>query len=307
LAQLSLPSFAKINWTLRILGKRPDGFHQVSTIYQTVELEDTISVETTTSPAVEITVTGRTLDAGEDNLVSRAATHLKNMTGCTSGAKIHLRKRIPIEAGLGGGSSNAAITLLGLNQLWKCSLGTSALQTLASDLGSDVPFFLTGGTALGWGRGTEIYPLPDELPRIELLLFYPGFGISAREAYEAGEWDTYRDSGLLTTEMVETTMRRLQQALDPSQDARSYLENDFEEILCDRYPALSRAHQLLKDRGYEHVMLCGSGSTLFGVNRVHETGVMKTSLEQEGESFFCSTLSRRRYRELLMNSGLLLG
>lgn len=158
-----LRSPAKINWTMDVLGKRNDGYHEVRTILQTIALSDTVTV----SPAddIEIVVTGETGDLldqpQEDNLAYQAASALREDAGISFGARIELHKRIPVATGLGGGSSNAAATLRALRTIWRLSLTDADLARIGTQLGSDVPFFLTGGTALGSARGDEITPLSD--------------------------------------------------------------------------------------------------------------------------------------------------
>ena len=147
-------SFAKINIGLRIVGKRDDGFHDIETFFQQIDLFDTINIEGTQDGRIHLTVAGRDCPADESNLVYRAAQHLKSIIHDASlGCRIALQKRIPIGAGLGGGSSNAAVTLVALDKLWCCSLSNLELAESAAALGADVPFFLRGGLALGEGRG----------------------------------------------------------------------------------------------------------------------------------------------------------
>ena len=284
-----------------MLGRRPDGFHQVVTAYQSVDLADTLTLERTKAPAIQLEITGSRLAPGEDNLVVRAARRLQRETACRSGARIALDKRVPVGAGLGGGSSNAAITLLALNQIWECCLSRDSLLRMAAELGSDVPFFLFGGTALGWGRGTRIHPFPDAFEPKRLVLLYPRFEIRAEEAYSSGNWRPYTGPDVLTRETAETTMRRLQRALDPGQTDSSFLENDLEQAVFKKYPVLAEGRRLLELAGCEQVMLCGSGSTLLGVGEIRQAAA---ALKDAGEVFHCTTLSRENYGKLLRSSGL---
>ena len=306
--RLSVPSFAKINWTLRILGQRSDGYQQIRTIYQTVDLSEELVFETTSNRGIELEVEGRKVAPGEDNLLYQTADLLRKTAGSQAGIRIKLQKKIPVGAGLGGGSSNAALALLALNQLWDCRIGGKELVELAGRLGSDVPFFLVGGTALGWGRGTEVVPLPDLPQEKSLLLLYPHLEISTSEAYSLGKWGTYGETRILTREWAETTMRDLLRALGPKGDGWSFLENDFENVIFAHYPVLTKAREALKKAGCERVMLCGSGSTLLGFGsdqQVKEAAAVITR-EGVGDTFLCRTLSRKQYRQVLMNSGLLL-
>jgi 4-diphosphocytidyl-2-C-methyl-D-erythritol kinase len=153
---LTLPSFAKINWLLRVLGRRADGFHELCTVFQTVSLCDRLTFEE--NARFSLTCDDERIACDETNLIRRAAEALKKEFGVRAGARIHLEKRIPAPGGLGGGSSNAATALLGLAALWQLPVDRAGLHRLAAALGSDVPFFLCGGTAWATGRGTEIHP-----------------------------------------------------------------------------------------------------------------------------------------------------
>jgi 4-diphosphocytidyl-2-C-methyl-D-erythritol kinase len=308
LRRLSVPSFAKINWILKILGKRSDGYQQVRTIYQTIDLSEEVVFETTSTRGIQLEVEGRTVAPDEGNILYQTADLLRKTAGSQAGIRIKLEKKIPVGAGLGGGSSNAALALLALNQLWDCGMGEEELIDLAAQLGSDVPFFLVGGTAVGWGRGTEVVPLPDLPHEKSLLLLYPHLEISTGEAYSLGKWGTYAGTQILTRERVENTMQDLLRAVGPKGDGWSFLENDFEDVLFAHYPVLVEAREALKKAGCEQVMLCGSGSTLLGFGsdkQVKEAAVVITR-EGVGETFFCRTLSREQYRQVLTNSGLLL-
>ncbi len=306
--RLSVPSFAKINWTLNILGKRSDGYQQIRTIYQTVDLSEELVFETTSTRKIELEVEGRHVATGKDNLLFKSADLLRKTAGSQAGIRITLKKRIPVGAGLGGGSSNAALALLALNQLWDCKIGEKKLLELAGQLGSDVPFFLVGGTAVGWGRGTEVVPLPDLPQEKSFLLLYPHLEISSSEAYSLGKWGTYSGTGILTREWAETTMRALLRAVGPKGEGCSFLENDFEDVLFPHFPVLVGAREALKKAGCEQVMLCGSGSTLLGFGSAKQVKKAASVITREGigETFFCRTLSRKKYRQVLMNSGLLL-
>ena len=306
--RLSIPSFAKINWTLRILGKRSDGYQQIRTIYQTVDLSEELVFETTSNREIELEIEGRKVAPGKDNILYQTADLLRKTTGSQAGIRIKLQKKIPVGAGLGGGSSNAALALLALNQLWDCKIGEKELVELAGQLGSDVPFFLVGGTAVGWGRGAEVVPLPDLPQEKSLLLLYPHLEISTSEAYSLGKWGKYAGTRILTRDWAETTMRDLLRAVGPKGDGWSFLENDFEDVLFAHYPVLVEAREALKKAGCERVMLCGSGSTLLGFGgdkQVKEAAAVMTRAGI-GEIFCCRTLPRKHYRQILTNSGLLL-
>ncbi len=173
---LQIPAYAKINLTLEVIGRRDDGYHDVATILQTVDLSDTLTLEAAGALTVECDDPDL---SGENNIVWQAAVALARHAGVAPEARIRIAKRIPSAAGLGGGSADAAAALRGLNRLWGLDLPPDELAAVAAGLGSDVPFLLTGGTALGTGRGDELAALPD-LPAIEILLVAPADTIAAK-------------------------------------------------------------------------------------------------------------------------------
>ena len=301
---LTLPCFAKVNWILKIFGRRKDGFHQLRTLYQMVDLRDEICLTATRDATITLEVQGYPVPADPSNLVCRAAELLRESTGRSEkGVRLLLRKRIPVGAGLGGGSSNAAVSLLGLNQLWNCGLSDRELSVLAAKLGSDVPFFLVGGMALGEGRGEIVSPLPDPPGKEDLILLFPKRSISTREAYQIKDWGRWKGQEVLTKDPAETTIQRFC-ALGTGK-IWDFLENDFEPALFERYSFLRETAEALRSVGCERVMLCGSGSTLMGVGK--PPGWAESSmdlLDRWGEVFPCKTISRRRYRAKLYQAGL---
>src|SRR5215813_7463231 len=178
---LTLPSFAKINWTLEILGKRPDGYHEVRTLLQTVSVADELTFELA-GRGITVHCDNPEVPCDETNLAYRAAKLLGDFTGADLGVRIRIIKNLPVAAGLGGGSGNAAVTLLALQRLWDVQVEPRDLFGLASKIGADAPFFLIGGTCLGVGRGDEVYPLAD-IDEEFLLLVNPGIAVAARDAY----------------------------------------------------------------------------------------------------------------------------
>src|SRR5687767_6463238 len=157
---MQIRSYAKINWTLDVMYRREDGYHELRTIYQTVSLHDTLTLAGIEG-GIDIACEDARVPCDESNLVYKAAVRLREAAGVRAGARVEIKKRIPVAAGMGGGSSNAAAALLGLERLWGVRLPERERFELAAGLGSDVPFFLLGGTALGVGRGEEVYPLED--------------------------------------------------------------------------------------------------------------------------------------------------
>ena len=303
---LQAPSFAKINWRLKIEGRRADGYHQLSTVFQSIDLCDLIDFQLTSEPDIRLEVEGRPVEAGPQNLVWRAVAAVRERARGRHGLRVLLTKRIPIGAGLGGGSSNAAISLLAANQLLEAGLSDEALSEIAASLGADVLFFLRGGTALGVGRGDELKPLPDWDPGRALVIVFPGFAVSTREAYEARDWGVYREAPVLTCEGPETKIQRFCQAVTQELPDLSWLENDFEKVIFGRYPALAETREHLRAAGCERVLLCGSGSALVGLasSEEGESVAREVSRRASTEVFLCHCLSRKQYRDHLYRAGL---
>jgi len=191
---ISLPAFAKINLDLRVLGTRPDGFHNLKTVFQSLALFDNVTVTARRGP-LTITCDEPDIPTDQRNLAWKAVSLLHRMsTGKNAAPRdvaIDLRKRVPTEAGLGGGSANAAMTLVALNRLWQLDLDMASLTRIAARLGADVPYFLVGGTALGLGRGDDVYPLAD-MPPVHVVILRPGFGVATAEAYQWLDEETRR-------------------------------------------------------------------------------------------------------------------
>ncbi len=266
---LVLPSFAKINWDLRILGRRPDGFHELDTVFQTIDLCDSLEFELCEG-GITLEISGRELSAGPDNLVVRCAEAYQDRLGERLGLRMRLEKRIPLGAGLGGGSSNAAVTLLALSRLAP-GVGEKELQEIAAAAGSDVPFFLQGGLAWGRGRGEVIEVLPDEGVRLPVLVVWPGFPVATAEAYRRLAPQPPAD---LTLARPDHTMRHFPEAL---RGGRWFdLRNDLERPILSAYPVLGRLKQMLLEHGCALALLSGSGSALFATGEV-------SSLERAGE------------------------
>jgi 4-diphosphocytidyl-2-C-methyl-D-erythritol kinase len=264
---------AKVNLVLRVVGRRPDGYHEIVTVFQAVDLWDTLWAETADS--LTFTVEGDAVESGESNLVVRAARLLQ--AECTQargrGATLRLTKRIPVGAGLGGGSSDAAGTLLLLTRLWGLSLGPSELETLAARLGSDVPFFLHGGTALGRGRGERVDRLPP-LPERPLLLGHPPFGLSTPEVYAALR-------APLTVGTADVTVPSLFVKFAEGNDF-ALAGNDLEVAVFEMRAELATFRDSLSQMGAELALVSGSGSTVFGLFRAG-TDVTSIASEMRGK------------------------
>ncbi len=258
-SDLRMPSHAKINLGLYVLGKRPDGYHDIWTIFQELEFHDVLYFTKRDAP-LTLTTNHPTLPVGDENLVCRAARAFAQKTGCPTQLAIHLEKQIPLGAGLGGGSSNAAAALCGLNQLFQVGASREELAALGATLGSDVPFFLHGGTAIGTGRGEQIEPLPD-LPPCWILLINPRIHVSSAWAY--------KNINLKLTNFPTKNNVFLQQH-NAVTDALRTLENMLEEPVISHYPIIASIKNLLLEEGAEWASMSGSGSTVFGVFKEKE-------------------------------------
>lgn len=249
-------AYAKVNLTLEVLGRREDGYHEIRSILQTISLADRLTFRRADGLHLDCTVTGL---KGTSNLVMRAARLLQTATGCQQGARMELRKEIPIAAGLGGGSSDAAATLRGLNRLWGLDLPLERLSTLGAVLGSDVPFSLKGGTALARGRGESVVPL-GSAPSAWLVLLVPPLWLENKTArlYSLLDAECYTDG--------EAT-RRLSQELASNRLPADLLCNAFERVMHAAFTGISRFTAALVDAGARKVHLAGSGPTLYTVAR----------------------------------------
>lgn len=280
-------SFAKINLALSVLGRRTDGYHEIQTIFQSIDLCD--EIEFWPSPRLELRCENLPGISPEDNLVWKAANALASTTACGRGARITLRKIIPAGSGLGGGSSNAAATLLGLCRFWQIEEQGTDLFSLAAGLGSDVPFFLGGGTALGSGRGEKIHPLPD-FPSGHLVVIFPGIHVSTAEAYESLNLG-------LTSSVEGHRIHRFCGQLQEGRNCLAEIFNDFEASVLRAYPPIVEAKRFLKERGSIATLLSGSGSSVFGFFSDEESAfaVAREKARETWRVFPAKTLSRAEY------------
>jgi 4-diphosphocytidyl-2-C-methyl-D-erythritol kinase len=291
--QVTVPSFAKLNLDLRVLHKRADGFHELRTIFQTVSLRDTLTIDFDFAKRTQIELKS-SVDIA-DNLVVRSAKCALEALKVCARVRFVLDKRIPMGAGLGGGSSNAAAVLLALPALAGKQIDPPDLFRLAESLGSDVPFFLYGGTALGLGRGTEIYPLP-ELPTYPVLIVASGIHVSTSEAYAALARHV---TDPLTSHAESPILREFQTIAwtlnGPSLDQLP-LTNDFEKAVFKMHPTLPALARKLRRLGARPARMTGSGSALFGVFETREATRAAASEFAAGTAFPVRFVSRRQYR-----------
>jgi 4-diphosphocytidyl-2-C-methyl-D-erythritol kinase len=302
---LTLPAFAKINLSLRVLGKRADGYHEIDTVFQTISLRDRIKFTVADNLQIVLSCDDRTLPLGADNLVYRAAAALQIRFAPNKGARIHLEKRIPAQAGLGGGSSDSAVTLIGLSHLWEIDLTAKEFLELAADLGADVPFFLYGGRAHGRGVGTDLTPLEDTPERF-LLVLKPNKGISTMRAYAR----LIRRYVSLTSAEAKTILSSSERSgISDSFDSKA-LQNDFEPVAFELEPEITRARVALMNVGAEAALLAGSGSAVFGIfdsGDAQERAIRAIELESGWRVFPCSTVGRSHYRSAMGPCGAVFG
>jgi 4-diphosphocytidyl-2-C-methyl-D-erythritol kinase len=299
-SELTLPSFAKINWSLQVLGKRPDGYHEVVTCLQTISLCDEIRIVASDGIDVTLSCDDPQIPTDERNLCVRAARLLIDRHHCERGAHIQLRKKIPAGGGLGGASSNAAMTLLGLAQIWGLKLNSSQLIELGSQLGADVPFFFFGGRALATGTGTLLKPLND-LQKISLIVVTPAVAVSTREAYAA------LNAPALTRDKSAPILTSSRDEAYSFEFDQWPLHNDFENVIFEIEPEIKRVQKALLDAGSRRVMLAGSGSSVFGIFDAAESqrrALNEIKAEAGWRTFACDSFSRGEYLRALSSNGL---
>jgi len=257
---LHLRSYAKVNLGLEVLGVRQDGYHELRTIFQTIDLHDDIVLRPARA-GITVACDHPRVPLDGTNLAARAAAELQRFCGREDGVAIEITKRIPVAGGLGGGSSNAATVLMGLTHLWRLDVEWSELHRIATRLGADVPYFLMGGTALGLARGEEIYPLQFQL-RTHLVVVDPGIPVSTAAVFKR------IDARLTPRENSYTIFRFVSRYLGGSPDF-DLLENDLEPAALEEAPELAekvaRIRGALLKNGAQLAALSGSGSAYFGL------------------------------------------
>ena len=294
-SSLTLRSFAKINWNLHVGGKRADGYHDVVTELQTISLSDELRFDCRDDDQLSLTCTDPSIPTDSRNLIVRAGQALQQTAGVRFGANIELIKQIPSEAGLGGASSNAAITLLALSELWK--LERVDLIEIATRLGSDVPFFLIGGRALGKGTGSSVSPLKDCETKY-LIVISPRAKVSTPAAYSA------LDRRSLTTLSTNSILAGSSAELISSDCEQSVLHNDFEAVIFEIEPEIARAKIALLQSGADGSLLAGSGSSVFGIfanEKQRLTALERLECEPGWRVFPCETLARDDYLKQIGN------
>lgn len=248
---LHLRSPAKINLRLEILRKREDGYHELRTIFQKINLYDSLHFCLKRRRGISIKVDHPSLPIDEKNLVYRAAQTFVRKTDYQGGIEIKIEKRIPLGAGLGGGSSNAATTLMALNQILRRGLSDRELMTLGLAIGADVPFFFFGGSAIATGIGEKLKKI--ELPALWYILIYPGFEVSTRWAYQ---------NFVLTKKRFHFKFHKL---FNTPENISKILLNDLEEVVSSEYPQIGLMKNILSSCGALGVLMTGSGPAVFGM------------------------------------------
>ena len=278
--RLRVSAFAKINLDLRVLGRRPDGYHELRTTFQSIALADTLTFTRNTG-AFRIVCNDPACPTDKSNLVWRAAALVWNAArrrGAPTGVTVRIDKRVPVQAGLGGGSSDAAAALRALAKWWRVKIAADGLRRLASAIGADVPYFLEGGTALGLSRGDVLVPL-DDIARTWVVLVVPGFGVSTKQAFV---WWDREHLGQEGQEGRETA-------------------NDLEPVVARRHPIVRRLTRELKREGASHASLSGSGSAVFGLFASRAAAERAAAAFEGHHVVVTRTLSRRECGKLAAN------
>jgi len=277
MAEIRLWSPAKINFFLHVTGKRSDGYHDLFSLMQLVDFGDTLQFQSA-SKGIELNVTPKNLPEDSNNLVFQAADLLRKEFKVVQGVRITLRKSIPVSAGLGGGSSNAAATLLALNSLWELSLSLGDLDRLGEKIGADVPFFFHGPLALAQGKGEQLFTLKSD--RVWwILLINPGFSVSTAWAFQSLDLQEIPGSHSslssrssldsiekwLTKAMEQSKIGKFNRMLMPSQGLQGILRNDLEPVVISQHPEIGEIKEALLSVGALVAIMSGSGSTVLGL------------------------------------------
>lgn len=282
LTKLTLPAYGKINLSLDVLALRSDGYHELATVMQSIKLADYLTFDINGTGQINLTTSKPDLPTGQDNLVVRAARLLQERFAIDRGIDIFLQKAIPIAAGLGGGSSDAATTMRALNCLWGLGLTTSNLIALGSELGADVAFSLVGGTVLAQGIGDKLTLLPP-VSQLWLVLVKPDSSLRAGDVYQ--EWDRRK----WTTNSYTPELLRILETNCPRQLPLSF-GNDLERAVITLAPEVEDILQELRCRGAINYLVSGSGPTVFGI------------VKDEGGAIVIAEYFRQRYRDVYVAS-----
>lgn len=254
---MRLQAFAKINLGLDVLGKREDGYHEVRMIMQTIRMYDQLDMRKSVEPGIHLTTNKKYIPVDENNLVWRAAKLMMDTCGIMEGVSIHLHKVIPVAAGMAGGSSDAAATLVGMNRLFHCGLSKEKLMELGVQIGADVPYCVLRGTALAEGIGEKLTVLPP-MPDCWILIGKPGISVSTKYVYTTLD---------LNTDTVHPDIDGMKKALE---DGNLYgiterMGNVLQDVTIPAYPEVERIKEQMKALGAVNAMMSGSGPTVLGI------------------------------------------
>lgn len=254
---MRLQAFAKINLGLDVLGKREDGYHEVRMIMQTIRMYDQLDMRKSVEPGIHLTTNKKYIPVDENNLVWRAAKLMMDTCGIIEGVSIHLHKVIPVAAGMAGGSSDAAATLVGMNRLFHCGLSKEKMMELGVQIGADVPYCVLRGTALAEGIGEKLTVLPP-MPDCWILIGKPGISVSTKYVYTTLD---------LNTDTVHPDIDGMKKALE---DGNLYgiterMGNVLQDVTIPAYPEVERIKEQMKTLGAMNAMMSGSGPTVFGI------------------------------------------
>jgi 4-diphosphocytidyl-2-C-methyl-D-erythritol kinase len=324
---ITLRAFAKINLGLNIGPVRADGFHQLRTVYQTLALHDVVRVEVQSGSGIEIRCNDPRVPLNESNTCYKAAERVLKAANASGKVIVQIDKRLPVQGGLGAGSSNAAATILGLERALEAKLSSEDKLRIAAEVGSDVPLFLIGGTVLGVGRGEEVYALPD-LPRMHLVVVTPPIAVSTPKAFARWDERVARNPALtgagaagtinkfgqaVDAWLSEGVLPRVVSASEPASGVpamggdraetllldlvRAGIENDFERVVFPEYPDLREVKRVLEREGARYASLSGSGSTLYGVfDSDDEAQAAAARIKASGHAAVATTtLTREKY------------
>jgi 4-diphosphocytidyl-2-C-methyl-D-erythritol kinase len=252
--RISLHAAAKVNLRLDALGKRPDGYHEIRTWIYPISLADELHIEKVSAERITISSSLPDLPLGEENLAHRAAALFLKEQALSGGVQIEISKRIPLAAGLGGGSSDAAAVLKGMNILWNSTVPLDGLMEMGAQLGSDVPFFLFGKGAIMGGRGERVLKTLPPL-KLWMVLVNPGRPLSTREVYEQGKWGLTKDRGDTRIPMPPQDLEKM----------GTFLHNDLEGPALGMMPTIGHIKERMLEVGASGVLMTGSGPTVFGL------------------------------------------
>ncbi|MBO8127795.1 MAG: 4-(cytidine 5'-diphospho)-2-C-methyl-D-erythritol kinase [Peptococcaceae bacterium] len=279
---LKVKAYAKINLFLRVLGRRDDGYHEIVSVMQQLALHDTLELWPEPGDRIRLETNAPGVPTGPDNLCMRAVMLGAQHTGIRKGLRIVLHKRIPVAAGLAGGSADAAATLMGLNHLWRLNLTKNELLDLGAAIGSDVPFCLLGGTALARGRGEELQPLLPA-PQMGVVLVKAPFGLGAGKVYR--HFDSLPSAAGADSEAILRSI----QAQDVTGIA-SCLVNDLQRVVFDLHPGLRQVREDILRAGALAALVSGSGPTLFGVTPdIRQAEEVGEKLRRKGRDVIVTT------------------